>query len=129
MYSDEYTDIPQRAKHPFREYTWEKQELARSLRSIEEEAARFRIELEARPIDEGEIKVTALHPRATPSGRQASGVVSLTTVPFEYRLDAGGPVVVMHFAALASELRGKGVKGTWDVQIEIEYPVAPESSP
>jgi class 3 adenylate cyclase len=124
-YSWEFTTIPPRAKRAISEYEWKTSTLSRTLKQLEESAGRFLIELAERPVDEREIHVVSRHPRATKSGGRAKGILGVTNVPFDYSLDAGRPTVALQFGSLASTLRAARVKGTWDVTIEIRYPVVP----
>jgi len=123
-YAWEFTDIPPSAKQPLSEYQWNTWTETKTLRQLEDSSPRYLIELSERPVDETEIQVVSRHPRATRSGGKAAGVLGLTGVPFDYKIDAGRPMVAMHYNALAATLRNSGVKGPWQVMIEIRYPVA-----
>jgi class 3 adenylate cyclase len=125
-YSWESTSIPARAKQPLSEYKWRTWRTTKTVKQLEDSAARFLITLNERPIDEKEIQVVARHPRPTRSGARAAGVLGVTKVPFDYSLDAGRPVLALHYNALATQLRGSGVKGPWNAEIEVRYPVAGE---
>jgi class 3 adenylate cyclase len=122
-YSWEFTTIAARAKQPLAEYKWKTWTETRTLKQLEDSSGRFLVELQERPVDEAEIQVSSRHPRATRSGAKAAGILGVTDVPFDYSLEAGRPMVALHYNAIAATLRNTGVKGPWPVTIEIRYPV------
>jgi class 3 adenylate cyclase len=120
-YYKDYTNISPQSKQPIEEVKWKVVEDTRKLRQIKE-SNRFFSTLTSKPMDSDRIKVRITHPKVV-RGKKREDLISMFYFKnFEYYLDAGKPRLNLEFDALAKRLEGNGVKGSWDVKIEVMYP-------
>jgi hypothetical protein len=73
-------------------------------------------------MDSDLIKVRITHPKVVRGKKREDLVTIIDFENFEYYLEAGKPWVDLEFDALAKRLEENGVKGSWDVKIEVMYP-------
>jgi hypothetical protein len=118
-----FTTIPIANKQPIDKIRWHRQDYEQTLRLLKK-VDDFEYELENEPLDSSSVQVRLIHDSFDAAGRAIDNVVDDYTIPyFEYRVDAGRPVVVLDVIAIRSELRKRRVKDQTKVQIRIEYQI------
>lgn len=122
FYTKEYTTISPLHKHPIEHIKWKSQKHKITLNQIRNFAPRFIYDLPSTPLASREIRVKIAH-ALVKKGRKQKGIKAIYNFEkFEYFLEAGKPRVRLYFDTLAKELEKDGVKGNWEVEIEITYP-------
>ena len=84
----------------------------------------FRFPLTEDPIDRTKIRLLIEHPDPLPSGGKRKGVLASISRRAVYGETARGSFASINLADLARDLREKGLKGTWDCTLRIEYAIA-----
>lgn len=97
----------------------------RSVRELEQ-MGNYLLRLTKAPLDRDRVKLFAVFPDATASGKKAKSLYSHTEIFGAYGEDAGGPYVRVLMPNLASKLKAKGAKSTWRGNLRLEYLVSDE---
>lgn len=120
-YTKDLTTISPLNKHPLDKVKWKKHEIRKKFREIKK-LRWFKIELDSEPWDENEIQVSVTYP-TTKNGRKLEGYVTVISFKdYKYGLEATKPFISINFPKLVEILERYGVKTTWPVVIEIQYP-------
>jgi hypothetical protein len=83
--------------------------------------SRFRYDLESEPTSAKDIEVTITHPQMIKGKLQKGYATVFKFEDFEYRLEAGAPVVSLDLQKLRKRLEDDQVKQNMNVHIDIAY--------
>ena len=123
-YVPDLTVIPASFSTPPSEIKWETATLRMTLKELESWGeVRIRVRLQNTPSDPSKIRCVVVHDFPLRGRRVVTRSQSTLTVHFNYELDALGPHVLFSTPDLAKDLRNQGVKGPWDLTIQVDYPV------
>jgi class 3 adenylate cyclase len=115
-----FTKIPERNRRPIAEKSWQHKQDVRPLRDITK-FHRFRYDLESEPTSAKDIEVTLTYPTIRKGKLQKGYTTALKFEDFEYRLEAGKPVVSLDLEKLRKRLEEDQVKQNMNVHIDIAY--------
>jgi class 3 adenylate cyclase len=119
-FTKEFTTIPKRNRQPIAAERWQNKTDVKPFRELLK-LKRFRYSLGSEPIGSESIKVTVTHSMVI-EGKVSRKYSSIRDfIGFEYKIEAGKPVVLVDFPALCEILQRYGVKKNMNVTISIDY--------
>lgn len=120
-YTKAYTTISAYNKNSFEENKWKIDKDKKTLREIRDLGPQFRYNLFSNPLDKDRIKIKVTHPLIIKGKKRGRFSTNIDFPNFEYYSEAGKNFVRVDFAALAKRLEEKGIKDSWEIDIEIIY--------
>jgi len=121
LYSKGLTIIPEVNKYPLDDLRWEVAKQSMTLAKMSRLES-YMFPLARKPVDSSKVQVQVIYPKVT-KGRKEEGVAVYQPVQAKYQEDAGRPIVLVSFPEIVETITKQGVKRTWEVIVEIRYPV------
>jgi class 3 adenylate cyclase len=120
-YSAGLTEVGPAYKQPIVSDKWHVQnETNITLKTLEERSA-FLVRLAHHPIDVDHIEIVVSHPKVMPGGKKHASMWSMPQYKGDYIDDAGRAFVRIDYSKICTEMRERGVRGTWPVRTAIRY--------
>lgn len=120
-FTKEFTTIPQHNRRPIAAKRWRHKEDSQPFRDLLK-SGKFRYLLESEATSGEDVKLMVKHLRVV-SGRidKSYNIIIDDFTDFTYNVEAGKPVVWVHFGKLCEILERHGVKKNMNVSIDIAY--------
>jgi len=125
---DGFTEIPEYNKNPmnrFKPFTEPNEAI--SFKDLEERTPVYRHPLMHTPIGNAKPEIHVRYPRVQANGRKHPALHRTRTLKAEHVRVAGHDYAQVDYSTLVNEIKGTGVKRTWQINITVEYSINDDS--
>lgn len=125
-YTSDQTELSAAVRHPIKATNWH-YDTARKTKfsDIKARGPRFLHTLAKKPSDVHRIKLNVSFPATDKSGKKSPTVIRAISYDGIYQPEAQEPQALFDYDKIVALMTKQGVKNTWEVTTQIQYPVLP----